>query len=78
MPTLTDANCKVCSERHFALAFYCVLLWRLNLALYFLREPWNLMTGLTTENLSRGHCNGKAARLEFDSLDSLTEESVSL
>jgi hypothetical protein len=78
LPTLTDTNWKVCSERHFALAFYCALLWRLNLALYFLREPWNLVTGKTTANLSKGHFKGKAALPEFDSLDSLTEESVSL
>ena len=76
LPTLTDTDWKVCSERHFAPAFYFALQWMLNLAPYFLQEMLNQATGKTTANLSRLLLSRKVVLRDFDSLDSLTVESV--
>ena len=78
LPTLTDVNWRVYSEKHFAQAFYFALLWTLILAPYSLQELKNLVTGKTTANLSRGRYFERAALLRSDLLDLQTEESVSL
>ena len=60
LPTLTDTNWKVCSERHFAQAFYFALQWTLNLASDFsgVEEPgdWQDYRKLVRRSLVKKGC----------------------